>query len=97
MLAVRRAQVGIAEDTNHEVFRSLMKSQHSYALHLQVTFSKFQCNLSYKTLEGGFTNEEIFCFFELISLAATVPGRQRRDFLTAIAFCPADCAAFVAK
>jgi hypothetical protein len=60
---VRRAQVGIAEDINHEVFRSLLESQHSCALHLQVTFSKFQCNLSYKMLEGGFPDEEIRCFF----------------------------------
>jgi hypothetical protein len=37
MLAVHPAQVGIAEDINHEVFRSLLESQESCALHFQVT------------------------------------------------------------
>jgi hypothetical protein len=78
MLAVQRAQVGITEDINHEVFCSLLESQHSCALHLQVTFSKFQCNLLYKTLEGGFPDEEIVVFWNLgISLAVTIPGHQR--------------------
>jgi hypothetical protein len=74
---VHRAQVGIAEDINHEVFRSLLESQDSCALHSQVTLSKFQCNLAYKMLEGGFPDEEICFFLNLrISLAATAPGRQ---------------------
>ncbi len=63
MLAVHRAQVGIAENMNHEVFRCLLESQNSCVLHLQVTHSKFQCNLAYKTLEGGFPDEEICIFF----------------------------------
>ena len=74
---MHRAQVGISEDINHEEFRCLLKSQNSCALHLQVALSKFQCNLVYKTLEGGFPDEEICCFWNLrISFAATVPGRQ---------------------
>jgi hypothetical protein len=59
---------GIAEDINHEVFRCLLESQNSCALHLQVTLSKFQCNLAYKTLEGGFPDEEICIFLELSDL-----------------------------
>jgi hypothetical protein len=39
MLAMLRAQVGIVEDINHEVFCSLLKSKESSALHLQVTLS----------------------------------------------------------
>ncbi len=74
---MHRAQVGIAEDINHEVFRCLLESQNSCALHSQVALSRFQCNLAYKTLEGGFPDEEICIFFNFrISLRATVPGRQ---------------------
>jgi hypothetical protein len=59
-----RAQVGIAEDINHEVFRSLLESQESCALHLQVTLSGHVVyNLLDKTLEGGFPDEEIYIFF----------------------------------
>jgi hypothetical protein len=68
MFAVHRAQVGIAEDINQEVFRSLLESQNSCALHSQVALSKFQCNLAYKTLEGGFPDEEICILFELSDL-----------------------------
>ncbi len=51
MLAMLRAQVGIAEDISHEVFRSLLESQESCALHLQVTLSEHVVyNPSYKTL-----------------------------------------------
>jgi hypothetical protein len=39
MLAVHRAQVGIAEDINHEEFSNLLESQESCALHSQVTLS----------------------------------------------------------
>jgi hypothetical protein len=75
---MHRIQVGIAEDINHEVFCSLLESQNSYALHLQVALSKFQSNLAYKMLEGGFPDEEICIFLNFwISLRATVPGRQR--------------------
>jgi hypothetical protein len=57
------AQVGIVEDINHEVFRSLLESQKSCALHLQVTLSGYLLyNLSYNMLEGGFPDKEI-CFF----------------------------------
>jgi hypothetical protein len=78
MLAVHPAQVGIAEDINHEVFRCLLESQNSCALHSQVPLSKFQCILVYKTLEGGFPDEEICIFWNFqISLRATVPGRQQ--------------------
>jgi hypothetical protein len=66
---VLRAQVGIAEDINHEVFCSLLESQKSCALHLQVTLSGHVVyNLSYKMLEGGFPDEEICCFLELSDL-----------------------------
>ncbi len=68
MLAVHCAQVGIAENINHEVFRCLLESQNSCALHLQVALSKFQCNLAYKMLEGGFPDEEIYIFLELLDL-----------------------------
>ncbi len=68
MLAVHCAQVGIAEDIKHGVFCSLLESQESCALHLQVALSKFQCNLAYKTLEGGFPDEEICIFLELFDL-----------------------------
>ncbi len=62
------AQVGIAEDINHEVFCSLLESQDSCALHSQVALSNFQCNLAYKALEGGFPDEEICIFLELLDL-----------------------------
>ncbi len=65
---MHQAQVGIAEDINHEVFRSLLESQDSCALHSQVALSKFQCNLVYKMLEGGFLDEEICIFLELLDL-----------------------------
>ncbi len=68
MLAVHCAQDGIAEDINHEIFRSLLESQENCALHSQVALSKFQCNLAYKTLEGGFPNEEICILLELLDL-----------------------------
>jgi hypothetical protein len=68
MLAMHRAQVGIAEDINHKVFRSLLESQDSCALHLQVALSKFQCNLADKMLEGGFPDEEICIFLEILDL-----------------------------
>jgi hypothetical protein len=69
MLAVLCAQVGIAEDINHEVFRSLLESQESCALYLQVTLSGHVVyNLSYKMLEGGFPIEEICWFLELTDL-----------------------------
>jgi hypothetical protein len=69
MLSVLCAQVGITEDINHEVFRSLLESQESCALHLQVTLSgHVMYNLLYKMLEGGFPDEEICCFFELLDL-----------------------------
>jgi hypothetical protein len=79
MLAVLRAQVGIVEDINHEVFRSLLESQESCTLNLQVALSgHIMYDLLYKMLEGGFPDEEICCILELlISLAATVPGCQR--------------------
>jgi hypothetical protein len=72
------AQVGIAEDINHEVFRSLLESQESCALHSQVTLSGHVVyNLSDKTLEGGFPDEEICIFWNFwISLRATISGRQ---------------------
>ncbi len=60
MLAVQCAQVGIVEDIIHEVFRSLLESQDSCALHLQVTLSGYLLyNLLYNILEGGFPDEEI--------------------------------------
>ncbi len=63
------AQVGTAEDINHEVFSSLLESQESCALHLQVTLSGHVVyNLSDKTLEGGFPDEEICIFLELLDL-----------------------------
>jgi hypothetical protein len=65
---LRRAQVGITEDIYHEVFRSLLEGQNSYALHLQVALSYFLCELAYKMLEGGFSDEEICCFLELMDL-----------------------------
>jgi hypothetical protein len=34
------------------------------ALYLQVSLSNFLCKLAYKTLEGGFPDEEICCFCE---------------------------------
>ncbi len=61
------AQVGITEDINHEVFCSLLESQESCALHLQVTLSGHGVyNLSYKTLKEGFPDEEICCFLKLL-------------------------------
>jgi hypothetical protein len=68
MLAMHRAQVGSAEDINHEVFCRVLESQDSCALHWQVALSKFQCNLTYKTLEGDFPDEEICIFLELLDL-----------------------------
>ncbi len=69
MLAVLHAQVGIAEDINHEVFCSLLESQESCALHSQVTLSGHVVyNLLDKTLEGGFPDEEICIFLELSDL-----------------------------
>jgi hypothetical protein len=65
---MQRAQVGIAEDINHEVFCSLLESQNSCALNLQVNLSKFWCNLLHNTLEGGFPDEEICGFLELTDL-----------------------------
>jgi hypothetical protein len=60
MLAVRRAQVGIIEDINYELFRSLLESQNSCALHSQVTLSGYLLySLSYNMLEGGFPDKEI--------------------------------------
>jgi hypothetical protein len=76
---VLRAQVGIAEDINHEVFRSLLESQESCALHSQVTLSGHVVYILLDMmLEGGFPDEEICIFLNFqISLRATVPGRQR--------------------
>jgi hypothetical protein len=72
------AQVGIVENINHEVFRSLLESQNSCALHLQVALSKVQCNLAYNTLEWGFPVRRLVVYWiSRISLAATIPGRQR--------------------
>jgi hypothetical protein len=68
MLAVHHAQVGTAEDINHEVFCSLLESKNSCALHLQVALSHFLCKLTYKTLEGGFPDEKICYFLELTDL-----------------------------
>ncbi len=68
MLAVHCTQVGITEDTNHEVFHSLLESQNSCALHLQVTLSYFLCKFVYKMLEEGFPDEEICCFLGLTDL-----------------------------
>ncbi len=62
------AQIGIAEDINHEVFCCLLESQNSCALHLQVALSKYQCKLAYKMLEGGFPDEEFFIFLEILDL-----------------------------
>ncbi len=63
------AQVGIAEDINHEVFRSLLESQESCALHSQVTlFGHVVYNRLDKTLEGGFPDEEICIFLKLLDL-----------------------------
>jgi hypothetical protein len=60
MTAVLCTQGGIAEDISHKVFHSLLESQESCALHLQVTLSGHVVyNLLYKTLEGGFPDEEI--------------------------------------
>ena len=61
-------QVGITEDINHEVFRSLLESKNSCALHLQVALSYFLCKVAYKMLEGGYPDEEICCFLELTDL-----------------------------
>jgi hypothetical protein len=62
MLAVLCAQVGVVEDINHEVYRSLLESQESCTLHLQVTLSGHVVyNLLNKMLEGGFPDEEIYC------------------------------------
>jgi hypothetical protein len=59
------AQVGITKDINHEVFRSLLESQESCALHLQVALSGHVVyNLLDKTLVGGFPDEKICIFFE---------------------------------
>ena len=69
MLAMLHAQVGIIEDINHEVFCSLLESQESCALHSQVTLSGHVVyNLLDKMLEGGFPDEEICIFFELLDL-----------------------------
>jgi hypothetical protein len=66
---VLHAQVGIAEDINHEVFRSLLESQESCALHSQVTLSgHVMYNLLNKMLEGSFPDEEICIFLELLDL-----------------------------
>jgi hypothetical protein len=66
---VLRAQVGIAENINQEVFRSLLESQECCALHLQVTLSGYVVyNLLDKTLERGFLDEEICIFLELSDL-----------------------------
>jgi hypothetical protein len=73
MLAMHRAQVGITEDINHEVFRSLLESKNSCTLHLQVALSYFLCEFVYKMLEGGFPDDKMCCFLELIR--ATVPGQ----------------------
>ncbi len=63
------AQVGIAEDINREVFRSLLESQESCALHLQVTLSGHVVyNLMDKMLEEGFPDEEICIVLELSDL-----------------------------
>jgi hypothetical protein len=68
-LAVLHAQVGIVEDINHEIFLSLLESQESCALLLQVTLSgHVMYNLLYKMLEGGVSDEEICCFLELLDL-----------------------------
>ncbi len=68
-LAVLHAQVGTAEDINHEVFCSLLESQESCALYSQVTLSGYVVyDLSYKMQEGGFPDEEICCFLELLDL-----------------------------
>jgi hypothetical protein len=62
-------QVGIIEDINHEVFRSLLESQKGCALHLQVSLPGYLLyDLSYNTLEGGFSDEEICYFLELTDL-----------------------------
>jgi hypothetical protein len=62
MLAVHCAQVGVAEDINHEVFHSLLESQNGCALHLQAALSYFLCKLVDKILEGGFPDDEIVIF-----------------------------------
>ena len=63
------AQVGIVEDINHEVFHSFLESQNSCALHSQVTLSGYLFyDLLYKMQEGGFPDEEICCFLELMDL-----------------------------
>jgi hypothetical protein len=63
-----RAQVGIAEYINHEVFHSLLE-QKSCALHSQVTLSGHVVyDLLNKMLEGGFIDVEICCFLELLDL-----------------------------
>ncbi len=62
------AQVGITEDISYEGLHSLLESKNSCALHLQVALSYFLCKLAYKTLEGGFPDEEICCLLELTDL-----------------------------
>ncbi len=77
MLAMQCAQVGIVEDINHEVLRSLLESQNSCALHSQVTLSRYLFyNLLYKKLEGGFPDEEICYFLELTGTSGEAFSRQ---------------------
>ena len=55
--------------TSTIVFRSLLEGQDSCALHSQVTLSgHVMYNLSNKTLEGSFPDEEICIFLELLDL-----------------------------
>jgi hypothetical protein len=79
MLVVQRTQLGIIEDINHEVFRSLLESQDSCALHLQVTFSDTCCTIFCTTCwKGAFLMRRSVDFWNLqISLAATIPGHQQ--------------------
>ena len=61
-------------------------------------FPNFSAILCTRRWKGAFLMRRSVFFWNFqISLRATAPGRQRWGFLTAIAFCVAACADFVAK
>jgi hypothetical protein len=70
MLAVHCTQVGITEDINHEVFRSLLENQNSCALYSQVALSYFYA--SPRTLEPPFLGNSGEAFSHQLSVMRTV-------------------------